>query len=84
MARAFVASVVVFAAGEEVGVVFGAAVAFGDADALALGAGEGDFFVAAEVATGMEHARAAMQAVIRLSLFFIGWVLSGDSVLASF
>jgi hypothetical protein len=77
MARALVASVVVFAAGEEAGFVFGPAVAFGDADGLALGAGEGDFFVAAEVAMGVEHARAAMQAVIRLSLFFIDGVISG-------
>ena len=74
MARALVASVVVFAAGEADGFVFGAAVAFGEADADALGVGEGDidFLVAAEAATGAQHARAAMQAVIRLSLFFIG------------
>jgi hypothetical protein len=73
MARALVASVVVFAAGEEAGFVFGAAVAFGDADALALalGAGAGDFFVAAEEAMGAEHARPATQAVIKLSLFFM-------------
>jgi hypothetical protein len=77
MARALAASVVVFAAGEGVALVFGAAVAFGDADALALGAGEGDFFVAAEAARGTQHATAAMQAVIRLSLFFIGWFVSG-------
>ena len=74
MARALVASVVVLAAGEEAGFVFGAAVALGDADADALGAGDGDvdFLVAAEAANGAEQARAAMQAVIRLSLFFIG------------
>ena len=77
MARALAASVVVFAAGEGVALVFGAAVAFGDADALALGAGEGDFFVAAEAAKGAQHATAAMQAVIRLSLFFMGWFVSG-------
>jgi threonine/homoserine/homoserine lactone efflux protein len=67
MARAFVASVVVFAAGEGVAFVFGAAVAFGEAEGLALGAGEGegDFLVAAEAATGAQHAMAAMQAVIR-------------------
>jgi hypothetical protein len=75
MARALVASVVLFAAGEEAGFVFGAAVAFGDADGLALG--EGDFFVAAEAAKGTQHATAAMQAVIRLSLFFIGGVVQG-------
>ena len=74
MARALVASVVVFAAGEEAGFVFGAGVAFDDADGLALGAGEGDFFVAAEVAMGVEHARAAMQVVTRLSWFFINGV----------
>lgn len=77
MARAFVASVVVSAAGDEAGFVFGAAVAFGEAEALALGAGAGEFFGAAEAAMGAEHAMAAMQAVIRLVLFFIGWVLSG-------
>jgi hypothetical protein len=77
MARAFVASVVVFAAGEEDGFVFGAAVAFGDADALAFGAGEGEFFGAAEAAKGTQHATIAMQAVIRLRLFFIGWVVLG-------
>jgi hypothetical protein len=71
MARALVASVVVFAAGEEAGFVFRATVAIGEADALALGAGAGDFFVAAEEAMGAEHARPAMQAVIRLSLFFM-------------
>jgi hypothetical protein len=76
MARTFVSSVVVFAAGEADGFVFGAAVAFGDADALALGAGEGDFFEAAEAAKGTQHATIAMQAAIRLSLFFIGWVVS--------
>jgi hypothetical protein len=65
----------VFAAGDELG--FGAAVAFGDADALALGAGEGDFFVAAEATMGTEQARAAMQAVIKCSVFFISGVLSG-------
>jgi hypothetical protein len=77
MARALVGSVVVFAAGEEAGFVFGAAVAFGDADGFALGAGEGDFFVAADETKGTQHATAAMQAVIRLSLFFIRWVVSG-------
>jgi hypothetical protein len=70
---------VVLAAGEEAGLVFGAAVAFGEAaaDAVGAGDGEGDFFVAAEAATGAQHAMAAIQAVIRLSLFFIGWVVSG-------
>jgi len=82
MARALVASIVVFAAGGEAGFVFGAAVAFGDADGLALGAGEGDFFVAADAAKGTQHATAAMQAVIRLSLFFIVGFFR-DSVLTS-
>ena len=77
MARALVASVVVFAAGEEAGFVFGVAVAFGDADGLALGAGEGDFFVAAEAAKGTQHAAAAKQAVIRLSLFFMVVLFQG-------
>jgi hypothetical protein len=72
MARALVASVVVFPAGEGVALVFGAAVAFGEAVAAALGAGVGDaFFLAAEAATGAQQASAARQAVIRLSLFFI-------------
>jgi len=82
MARAFVASVVVLAAGDEAGFVFGPAVAFGDADGLALGAGEGDFFVAADAAKGTPHATAAMQAVIKLSLFFIVGFFR-DSVLTS-
>jgi hypothetical protein len=72
MARAFVTSVVVFAAGVGVAFAFGAAVAFGDADALGAGVGDADFFVAAEAATGAQQASAARQAVIRLSLFFIG------------
>jgi hypothetical protein len=72
MARAFVTSVVVLAAGVGVAFVFGAAVAFGDADALGAGVGDADFFVAAEAATGAQQASVAMQAVIRLSLFFIG------------
>jgi hypothetical protein len=77
MARALAASVVVLAAGEGIGFGFGVAEAFGEADALALGAGEGDFFVAAEAARGAEHAMAAMQAVMKVSLFFIGWIVSG-------
>ena len=81
MARALAASVVVLAAGEVVGFGFGVAEAFGEADAR--GAGEGDFFVAAEAARGAEHAMAAMQAVMKGSLFFIGWGGFGDSVLAS-
>lgn len=64
MARAFAASVVVFAAGEAVGLVFGAAVDFGAADALGLGVGEADF-LAAFAASGAQHARAAMHAVMR-------------------
>jgi len=78
MARALVASVVVFAAGEGVAFVFGAAVAFGEAAGLTLGAGEGDFFVAAEAVKGTQHAIAAKQVMIRLSLFFIGLVVSGN------
>jgi hypothetical protein len=84
MARAFAESVVVCAAGEGVAFVFGAAVAFGEADALGVGVGEADFFVAAEAATGAQQASAAMQAVIRLSLFFIGWIGSGNTGCSEF
>ena len=71
MARAFATSVVVFAAGDGVAFVFGAAVAFGETDALGAGVGDADFFVAAEAASGAQQASAAMQVVIRLSLFFM-------------
>jgi hypothetical protein len=82
MARALVTSVVVFVAGEAVGfgfgdaVVFGDAVAFGEAvvfgEADGLGLGAGDFLVAA-FAKGAQQAKATVQAVMRWSLFFIGW-----------
>jgi hypothetical protein len=78
MARAFVESVVVFAAGEVAGFVFGAAVVFGEADACGLAEGEGEVLGAADTATGAQQAAAARHAVMIWNLFFIvvfwGWV----------
>jgi hypothetical protein len=73
MARAFVTSVVVFAAGELVVAGVGEALVFGEAEALGLGEGEGDFLVAAFAAKGAQPTRATVQAVMRWNLFFIGW-----------
>ena len=66
------ASVVVFAAGELEVLGLGEALVLGDAEAMGLGVGDADFFVAPFAANGRQQARAAVQAVMRWSLFFIG------------
>jgi|GEM_PF-6335515 len=71
MGRALVESVVVLAAGEGAGFVFGATVAFGDADARGLG--EGELLAAADTAIGAQQAKAARHAVMIWNLFFMGW-----------
>ncbi|PYJ89058.1 MAG: hypothetical protein DME70_02845, partial [Verrucomicrobia bacterium] len=59
--------------GEADGVVFvdGEEMALGDGATFGLGAGVGDFLVAA---SAVEHAIAARQAVTRWNLFFMGRV----------
>jgi hypothetical protein len=65
------ASVVVLAAGELEVFGVGDALVFGDAEAIGLGVGDADFFVAPFAANGRQQAR-AVHAVMRWSLFFIG------------
>jgi hypothetical protein len=73
MARALVESVVVFAAGELAGFVFGAGdiVVLAAGEACGLGEGEGELLGAADTATGAQQATAAMHAVMRWDLFFM-------------
>ena len=56
-------------------VVVAAGVVFAAGDVFGLGAGEGDFFVAADTARGAHNAKAARNTVIVCNLFFmVGWV----------
>jgi hypothetical protein len=64
-------SFVVLAAGELVVLGAGVAFVFGDAEAIGLGLGDGDFLVAAVTAPGAKQARATMQAVMVCNLFFM-------------
>ena len=69
-------SVVVLPAGELVVLGAGDGLDFGDTEAIGLGVGEGAFLVAAETASGVQQAKAAIQAVIVCNLFFmwgLGW-----------
>jgi len=50
----------------------GDAFVFGEAEAIGLGVGDADFLVAPIAANGRQQARAAVQAVRKRSLFFIG------------
>jgi hypothetical protein len=72
MARALVESVVVFAAGDAAGFVFGAGdiAVFGAGEACALGEGEGELLGAAD-AMGAQQATATIHAVMRRDLFFM-------------
>lgn len=56
-------------------VVVAAVVVFAAGDVLGLGAGEGDFFVAADTVSGAHNAKAARNTVRVCNLFFmVGWV----------
>ena len=64
-------SVVVLPAGELVVFGEGEGFVFGAGEAIGLGLGDGDFFVAAETATGVMQAKATMQTMMILNLFFM-------------
>jgi hypothetical protein len=59
--------------------VFGAgkSLVFGAGEACGLGEGAGDFLGAANVAMGVQQAKAAMHAVMILNLFFIIGIVLG-------
>jgi hypothetical protein len=73
---------VVLAAGELVVLAAGEDLAFGEAEAMGLGVGDADFLVAPFAAKGRQQAKAAAQAVMKRSLFFIGRVVFGILVLS--
>jgi hypothetical protein len=72
----FAGELVVLAAGELV------VLAAGEVDAIGVGVGDADFLVAPFAAKGRQQAKAAAQAVMKRSLFFIGRVVFGILVLS--
>ena len=62
-------------AGDAVALGVGEALVFGDAEAIGLGVGDADFLVAPLAANGREQATAAVHAVMRYNLVFIGWIV---------
>jgi hypothetical protein len=73
---------VVLAAGELVVLAAGEDLALGEAEAIGLGVGVADFLVAPFAAKGRQQAKAAAQAVMKRSLFFIGQVGFGILVVS--